>query len=166
MQLLKPLFVLVYALLEAVFSDYNFQCIMNALENGSVSYTLNDTISTGWITLWTKNGTVIVDDEGNMHNDYVVHPVKGGYILRECYDMVVCTIEYPRKGISKNIPCTGDCNISTNTSADGISSINIGIVISICVIFSILLLTLIGFLVCKYCQRSHHIVNSSDVEMQ
>ncbi|KAK2855304.1 hypothetical protein Q7C36_007173 [Tachysurus vachellii] len=167
MQLLNPLFVLVYSLLQVaqVVSDYNFQCIVNALENGSVSYTLNDTISTDWTTQWTKNGTVIVGEEGDMHTDYIVNPVKGGYILRECYDMVVCTIECPQNGISKNIPCTGDCNLPAKISENGISSINIGIVIGICVI-SILLLTLIVFLVRKCCQRSHRIVNSTDVEMQ
>ncbi|KAK2855306.1 hypothetical protein Q7C36_007175 [Tachysurus vachellii] len=166
MQLLKPLLALVYSLLQVaqVVSDYNFQCIVNALENGSVSYTLNDTISTDWTTQWTKNGTVIVSEEGEMHTDYIVHPVKDGYILRECYNMVLCTIEYPRKGISKNIPCTGDCNISANTSVNGISPINIVICMGICVGICVILF-LIGFLVCPSCQ-SRRSVNSTDVEMQ
>ncbi|GAA6081480.1 uncharacterized, partial [Tachysurus ichikawai] len=46
-----------YSMLQVaqVVSDNYFQCIVKALENGSVSYTLNDTISPHWTTQWTKN---------------------------------------------------------------------------------------------------------------
>ncbi|KAG7335438.1 hypothetical protein KOW79_000131 [Hemibagrus wyckioides] len=161
MRLLQVLFFGGLVLLPRVFSEYTFQCCIHELGNGSASYTLNNTIPEDWTSSWTKNGTVIVSEDGDMHEDYIVSPVQNGYILKERYSNVVSILESPVNGVSKKIQCSDPCNPSQLIPDDRIPPLKI--IVIIIILLSILLVTLIGFLVKKRCRRSQP---STDVEMQ
>ncbi|KAK3552082.1 hypothetical protein QTP70_033537 [Hemibagrus guttatus] len=161
MQLLKGVFVLGLVLQPSVFSESAFQCYVEVLNNGSVAYKLNNTIPNDWTISWTKNDTVIVSEEGDMHKDYVVDSVENGYILKECYTSIMCILESPLDGVSKKIPCSDPCKPSHIRTSDGRIS-SFAIIIIMVILFTVLL-ALIGFFVYTYCKRSRH---STDAEMQ
>ncbi|KAF4087680.1 hypothetical protein AMELA_G00073330 [Ameiurus melas] len=163
MPLSRCLHILSVFLINKVLTE--LQCCMNKFGNGSVSYTLNDSIPNHWTCSWIKNDLVIVDEEGVIIKDYVESQIENGYILKQWYSNVLCKLESPEDGVSREINCTAQCNPTyKEPTEDG--SIPQYIIVIIIILIIILLLG-VGFLVYKWCRhRRRRRDKDMDVEIQ
>ncbi|KAM9488783.1 uncharacterized protein Hap1MRO34_005643 isoform 2-T2 [Clarias gariepinus] len=142
------------------------QCCMTPWDNGSVSYTLSPAVPPDSMNTWTRQGMVIVSEDGDTDKNFVVCPTGNGYILRERFSEVVCKLEIPEKGVSMDVPCAGLCNSThhINPGGSSISQLQLGLIIGLLVFF--LFCLIFGIFLHKTCQRNGHHDNASDVEMQ
>ncbi|KAM9489506.1 uncharacterized protein Hap1MRO34_006150 isoform 2-T2 [Clarias gariepinus] len=143
------------------------QCCMTPWDNGSVSYTLSPAVPPDSTNTWTRQGMVIVSEDGDTDKNFVVCPTEHGYILRERFSEVVCKLEIPEKGVSMDVPCADLCNFAPyiNPGGSSISQLHLGLIVGLSVFF-LLFCLIVGILLYRKCQKNGHHDNSSDLELQ
>ncbi|XP_046703977.1 uncharacterized protein LOC124384987 isoform X2 [Silurus meridionalis] len=132
-----------------------YTCCTETLPNGSVSYILNDTLPEDWISSWTKNGDVIASEDGEIDKHYVLSKTEKGYILKQNYPGVVCKLESPKNGVSREIKCIELCKPEPVIKAGGTNPLHtvLPIVLPIALLF---LFFIAGYFIYKKCQRRSH----------
>lgn len=167
MQVSRCLHILCLFLINKVLAEqqHGLWCCMNEFGNGSVSYTLNDSIPNHWTYSWIKNDLVIVDEDGVINKAYVESQIQNGYILKQGYPNVFCKLDSPEDGLSKEIPCTAQCNPTYEETTEAGSNSQYILIIIISVIL-LLILFIVGFSVYKWRHRRRRRDNDKDVEIQ